>query len=560
MLKRSVDRAALARCVERDLAELDELGTAVATAKRLRGQVHQAALPARRKVCGLHDAVLAVQHRAGANRTALRQIRDLLRRRSGPVRSIRLAAMFHDHLHGVGVPPCARTQAVNALPHGELAEVLEAGENLSSALWSEAHWRRDDFARDLDQLRSWLGRVPELRAPDRLVLLTDHGHEVLRHPRPAVRGRQPNSGDDVEILSAAQLDLLHAGMVKGWHAQRVAEMAGTSTYRAIDATVRCGSWLRRHLGVRRPTSRPVFGRTRMSTSWLAQHRAAAKGDVLTFAWHYRPQLGAWYQIERGDVLDLLGLSPMGSVHHRALLAHVVAGGVLSDFAAQDGRRYREVVAAWTAMVEHTATLQQVEQQLLQQAGVLPTRHDHVREHALAEQARSVRVGLRTLSLSIEDNLASSYQALADAVKDGSSTTAGAALRAYRAVLNRHLARVRRYPVATSPLRWGRRELESFERSRGLAGAPDLGLRARAIESIRAEVRRLGKCGTSGRPQPEYELLTLLHRTLASALRNGTEPELPLHWRLWLSPGAPDAHVWQAFQVWPDLIVLAASTP
>ncbi|MBB4677202.1 hypothetical protein [Crossiella cryophila] len=573
-----VDRAGLVRCVERDLRELAELDTVVHSVGNLVRQSREEPPRARSAIRTLWETATAARKRAAPNRLLLARVRSVLQDSHCTVSAATTAAVVHGILHGsirpTALTPDSITQPPLRIPpsvgvrHGALADLLCTTDNLADSVWNHAHRSRIDFDEDLRRLRTWLAKVPELRAPDRLVPLLGESSgefQVHRHPRPV----HPRTAEletpsiSYEVLTAAQLDLLHTAIRQGLPVKVASMMAGTTTEplsagAAVAAVMRCGAWLRRTIDENGlPVASSSYTSRRMSPSWLIAAPVKRHRSVRAFALHYTPELGRWYQILRGDIPDLRGLMPMRRAHYLALAAHVAGGGRLSDFAEHQARRYRDVVQAWDRMTTFTAELRLVRQAVLDAVADWPAEYTEEVKQPLAELVQTVRTGLAELGRPADQEIGAAYGRLinSDDVKE-----AGEAFGALTAVLTGYRNALRRFTVA-DPTDWGSAEFALFHKRYPDTAPSDFGTsspRAHAVEVIRAEVRRLLAARLPAVPATEVALLAELHRELSNAVREQRSPGLASYWRLWLTPGAPDEHVWRAFLEWPDLVTLAAT--
>ncbi|WHT22612.1 hypothetical protein N8J89_16570 [Crossiella sp. CA-258035] len=568
-------KPALSRCVERDLTELTELDTVVRSAANLLRQAQEEPARAREEIRVLWESAVAARNRATPYRLMLLRIRAVLRATHGSTPATSTAATVHSVLHGSIRPtamdpniltrPPLRFPASLGVRHGALAELLRTTENLADALWATAHRSRVDFAEDLDQLRTWLAWVPELRAPDRLVPVPGSApgtYLVHRHPRP-VRPRTLDPAVAVvehEVLTARQLKLLHTAIWRGLSVRQASGMASTgerplAVESAAAAAVRCGAWLRRAgacagSGTRRFWP-PAVGPW---STWLAATPPRQHRDLRAFAMHCTPELGGWYQILCGDIPDLRGLVRMRRPHYQALATHVAGGELLSDFAELHGRRYGEVVRAWDRMTGFAAELRARRRRVLNAVETWPSHYTGT----VARLVQRVRAGLAGLGYDAEEVLGAAYGRLCTAEED----EVAEAFQALTAVLADYRDVVRRRRTLVDPADWGDPEFTLFQQQFPEIAPSGFGTprsRTRAVEAIRAEVRRLFAGRYPTLPETERALLIELHREFSRAMREQRSPELQPYWRLWLTPGAPDEHVWRAFLEWPELVTLAATS-
>ncbi|MGO1053073.1 hypothetical protein [Crossiella sp. CA198] len=571
----TVDRAGLVRCVERDLRELAELDTVVHSVGNLVRQSQEEPPRARSAIRTLWETATAARKRAAPNRLLLTRVRSVLKDSHCTVSAAATAAVVHGILHGSIRPSALTPASITAPPlrippsvgvrHGALADLLSTTGNLADSVWNHAHRSRVDFDEDLRRLRTWLAQVPDLRAPDRLVPVLGEvsgEFQVHRHPRPVhPRGSELDTPSiSYEVLSAGQLDLLHTAIRQGLPVKVASMMAGTnveplSAGAAVAAVMRCGAWLRRTIDENSlPVARSSSTSRRISPSWLISVPVKRHRVVRAFARHYTPELGRWYQILRGDIPDLRGLMPMRQAHHLALAAHVAGGGRLSDFAEHQARRYRDVVQAWDRMTAFTTELRTARQAVLDAVGDWPAEYTEEGKRSLAELVQTVRTGLAELGRPADQEIGAAYGRL---INSGCVEEAFGALTSVLTGLRNALWRT----TVPEPTEWGSAEFALFQQRYPDTAPPNFGTsspRAHAVEVIRAEVRRLLAARLPAVPATELALLTELHRELSAAVREQRSPGLASYWRLWLTPGAPDEHVWRAFLEWPDLITLATT--
>ncbi|WHT22537.1 hypothetical protein N8J89_16175 [Crossiella sp. CA-258035] len=606
-----VRRDDLLRCLSDDLEQLERLEVAMAvTARQLRPST---ALPGsadgpRRR------AVNQVLENLAATTAVLFRLHTLVHTQRGNTAVLAAAAAAHQVLHGrLGcdrTDPLAFTGPPLGLParlpllFAALTTLRESAANLAAGR-GHGGTAQEVFEQDLRRLRRWAEHDPQLRAPDQLEPVPgapDRLHQVRWAPRPATPRLSEHVEEvcDYETLSAEQLTLIHRMLRTGQGPVHTAGVASTHRRRlegrdAVISAARFGIWVQQSLlagrvdtwisealglaeseardpkrvqeqirrqvvagGELRKLSSSARARAlRIDSAWLDPGFSGVPPDaVRLFAALYSPVVGGWYQIVRGDVHDLLGLTPMRQVHYAALIGHLADGGTLSDFASLQGRRYRDVLLAWQEMVDYAGELNQLAELTATAIGGLPRRLVRTEVRGLRSTLDAIMRGLATLNMRApEIDEADRGVLLAD-----EDALACAYLVLYRR-LSQLVPRLRVQRVPRDPAQWGLHRIREFYLHHPLTwptAEDEHAPRADCIATIREQVRRLLRIARPGTPGTALELLTELHHALATALRTSGEPRLPGYWDLRLEHGGQHRHVWETFQRWPGIVTVVTS--
>lgn len=612
-----VTRERLVACLDDDLSTFDTLDDLVESTEELVRQASPRPSRTRAHAHRLHRCAVHARDLAQNTIAVLHHIRAALLR--APVRDdlVAAAAVAHAVLHGALGSGRTPRHAFAARPlrlpsaldvfYDALTCQVDMIANLSGWLRAHACHGGEAFCADVERLRRWVDREPDLRAPDQLTdsVGTTTGSVVHRHARPAMPrlADRVAAGCDYETLTAEQLTAVHTALLAGLAPGRAAAAASTtrrtlSVSDVVSSVVRFGIWCQQSLlsGQLHPWvaaalgvdhSRPITPAglhhliharvsggaeqtllvpdaseiTRISSSWFDPAVGAAPTPVRIFAALFTPAVGAWYQIVRGDVHDLLGYTPMRQVHYAALLGHVAAGGTLSEYAAQQGRRYRDVLDAWDRMIDHARAAADATSGIAAAVATLPTIAERSTASRIAEIVRCVTSALDDLGSPVVDGVGQADAELVAAL--GAHNPAGVdhAYATLRSRMVRLVEHLRGNPLPRDPALWNPEQIDTFySRWPDLASTVVEGVspRAAAIDTIRSEVYRLVASPPAGAPVTAVELLTELHHVLGAALRTATTPQLPPYWRLQLGPSGADEHVWGTFVDWPDIVTVVAT--
>ncbi|MCO1581654.1 hypothetical protein M8C13_38490 [Crossiella sp. SN42] len=599
-----VHRTDLSQCLQEDIEQLADL-EAVLVGLSQQTVPRSAAANRRPHLLATRNLLTEV-----ANTTAvLHRLLTALHQRPDHTEFLAATAVAHLVLHGRLGSAATDSHSFSGPPLKEplpvrfaaLTTLKESGTNVAAVFWGRTTKARSVFLDDLRLLREWVSAVPELRAPDRL-LPGGTTTKVARPATPRLAG-QVAPVCDYETLSEPQLTEVHRCLRSGQGPQQAAHQARTADRRlrsqeVVVSAARFGIWAQQSLlaGVLDPWITEALGldrgqrprpgellrlvrrrvasgaehanlgeteeddRVYIASSWFDPSWQGNEDPVRVFATLYTPAVGAWYQIVRGDVHDLLGLTPMRQAHYAALIAHVTAGGKLSDYAALQGRRYRDVLAAWDLLVGHASFARFAAERVRVALANLPRLATEDTVEAILAKAGAIHAQCQDFSVD-SGELSVALTGFTEASRTGNSAALETAYRLLRDRVHRSWTRLLRLCAPLDLAMWTQADIaEFYARKPELAGIgqDSATARARCIATIRGEVTRLLADRPPGAPGTELELLTELHRALAEAMRADRPPCLPRHWQLDLEPGGVHHEVWLTFREWPDIVTVVTT--
>ncbi|MCK2240978.1 MULTISPECIES: hypothetical protein [unclassified Crossiella] len=609
-----VRRSELLCCLEKDMMQLNQLTTSLHEAIR---QHRLAEEPADDLLRGRDLAARRLHIEMSTTMAVLNQLHTVVRHDPCMQEVLGSAAAAHLVLHGRLGSATTKTDTFIGSRLGLPEEVSvcfatlviqrEAVANLLAG-YRRGPDRRTAFTTDVERLRQWTRHTSQLRAPDQLDA-DPTGPGGLRQVRRVARPATPRltehvaSPCDYETLSAEQLSVMHSVLRAGegpeTAAQRISGPARElGPADMVQSAARFGIWAQQSLlsgDLRQRTAatlglRPEqhlspaqlrklvrnqvntgaeygdlpgadhSGLIRIASGWLNPAWGDLADPVCVFAVLYTPAVGAWYQIVRGDIHDLLGYTPMRQVHYTALISHVAAGGTLSEYAALQGRRYLDVLTAWEDMLAHAERTHAGAAHAITATTLLPERPESTNTSQILETMRALLRELEELG-DPEPALATAVNAFADAAADPAATQVDRTHRHMRTRLDWVRGRLLSSRLPRDPAQWKPADISDFYAHRPALTMTDQEgptPRAQGIAVIRAETTRLLDQAPEGAPCTELELLTELHHELGRALRNQASPRLPEYWRLDLEPGGAHHHVWRTFQDWPDIVTVMAT--